>query len=487
MKPIHHGAKTGVTGSCHELFVSPHESLLVDCGMFQGAEASERDLDPADPPEIDGGALSLGFDLHAVKVLIVTHCHIDHVGRIPAIIAAGFRGPIYCTEATAILLPEVIEDALKIGVTRNRKIIEQFLLQLKSQLVPIAYNRWCYLEYFSAPVRLRFQRAGHILGSAYVELDVPRPTLEPWVAIAPDLGASEGRARIVFSGDLGAPHTPLLPEPIPPKFVDVMVIESTYGDKLHEGRDQRQRNLKDILQRSLRNGGTTLIPAFSIGRTQELLYEIEDIMHSMAQAAPRSASLWERLPIIIDSPMAAKFTRHYDRLKGLWDKEAQGRLAVGRDPLDFANRVIIDSHDQHMSLVNRLVQTGEAAIVIAASGMCSGGRIMNYLKALLPDERTDIVFVGYQARGTPGRAIQQYGQGGYVYLDNEKMTIGAQVHTLSGYSAHADQRNLLDFIAGCEQGPNYVRVVHGDIAVQREFVALVKERIGCEVEAAAGK
>ncbi|WP_016954024.1 MBL fold metallo-hydrolase RNA specificity domain-containing protein [Catenovulum agarivorans] len=454
----HHGAVDGVTGSCHRLTINPNFSLLIDCGSFQGAETSGKA--DANSPHID-------FEIDSVAALIVTHCHIDHVGRIPWLVAAGFRKPIYCTPATAHLLPLVLEDAIKLGITKDKRLVESFLKVINSLIAPVEYKTW-----FSLPlgenakngekVKFKFQPAGHILGSAYVEIDCHKH-------------------RFVFSGDLGAPYTPLLPSPKAPYKADTLVIESTYGDKNHIGRKQRRAQLKSVVERCLENNGAVLIPAFSIGRTQELLYEIEDIIYRSA-----NNSTWQDLTIILDSPMAADFTAHYKKLSALWDKEAKRKLKQGRHPLDFDNLYTIDDHQQHLDAIEYIRRKGSPCIVIAASGMCSGGRIMNYLQALLPDSRTDVVFVGYQAKGTPGRDIQKYGpRGGYVVLDGQRVDIKAGVYTLSGYSAHADQSDLINFVKRMRYKPGHIKIVHGDdeakVALQAKYQALLPE---CFVEIA---
>jgi metallo-beta-lactamase family protein len=435
----HHGAVTGVTGSCHQLFLDGRSSVLVDCGMFQGEEA------PDGPPRES----PIDFPLEGVRALFVTHVHIDHVGRIPYLLAAGFEGPVFASRASARLLPLVLEDALKVGVTRDRKLIEAVIGRLEKQLVAVPYDRW--LDAQGHPFRFRYNRAGHILGSAFIEFEV-------------------GGEITVFSGDLGAPHTPLLPAPRPPPRADTLVIEATYGDRNHEDRARRQERLQGVIEHALEDAGAVLIPAFSIGRTQELLYEIEDIIHR------DGGDTWHRIDVVVDSPLAANFTRHYRELRDLWDEEAQARLAAGRHPLGFEQVITVDSHQDHLRVVGELASSGRPAIIIAASGMCAGGRIVNYLKRLLPDRRTDVLFVGYQARGTPGRAIQQYGPGGgYVILDGERIDIRAGVHTISGYSAHADQRNLLDFILGVGAGRRDVRIVHGEGESKRALAARLNE------------
>ncbi len=437
---IHHGAHQGVTGSCHELFLSKQDSVLIDCGLFQGAETASGS---AAKPEID-------FSLAAVRALVVTHTHVDHVGRIPYLLMAGFRGPIYCTSATALLLPVVIEDAVRLGLTRDAKLIASLLALLRSLLVPLDYDHWFALPVADG-VQLRFRQAGHILGSAYAEFE--------W---------QDDGYRIVFSGDLGCRNTPLLPDPQPLERADILYLESTYGDRLHESRADRANRLRTVIERCVADRGTVLIPAFSIGRTQELLYEIENIIAT-------HGDMWPTMTVILDSPMAASFTALYQELSELWDAEALARSASGRNPLDFARLHTVDSHTEHERIVNFLRSSGEPCIVIAASGMCAGGRMQNYLEALLPDPRTDVIFVGYQAAGTPGRQIQQYGpRGGYVEFEQQRIPIRAGIHTLGGYSAHADQGELLDFVLSAKQ-LGRVRLIHGEPEAQAALTALLHQ------------
>ncbi|HND14919.1 MAG TPA: MBL fold metallo-hydrolase RNA specificity domain-containing protein, partial [Pseudomonadales bacterium] len=187
---------------------------------------------------------------------------------------------------------------------------------------------------------------------------------------------------------------------------------------------------------------------------------------------------WNALEVVVDSPLAARFTRVYQRLKPFWDEEARQRIEAGRDPLSFAQVRTVHGHEDHLRVVRHLQQTRYPAIVIAASGMCTGGRIVNYLKALIGDPATDVLFVGYQAEGTPGRAIQQYGpQGGYVELDGERFTIRAGVHVIGGYSAHADRDDLLAFVRGMRRVPDEVRIVHGDPTAKQAFAAMLTQRL----------
>jgi len=455
MQILHHGAVNGVTGSCHELVINSQSSILIDCGLFQGEDAKDD--------------LSIEFNIEHITALIVTHCHIDHVGRIPYLLAAGFKGPIYTTPASASLLPLVIEDALKVGVTRDTKIINACLSLLNKQIVAVNFNTWFELPCTNEQIaKARFQRAGHILGSAYVEIDISNN--------------DKGKHRVVFSGDLGAPYTPLLPAPKPPYKADTLVIESTYGDKNHQGRKERTQTLKNVIERAVADNGVVLVPAFSIGRTQELLYELEQLIHQSAKGSP-----WRSIHVILDSPMAANFTEQYIKFKHLWDAEAKRKVAKGRHPLDFENLTTVDTHSEHITIINYLASRQTPAIILAASGMCSGGRIVNYLERFLGDKTTDVLFVGYQGRGTLGRDIQKYGpRNGYVFINDTRITINAQVHTISGYSAHADQNGLVKFVTGMRKKPSHIKIVHGDEDAKAALASKYKEVLSSEIKIEIG-
>jgi len=454
-KIIHHGAVEGVTGSCHQLALDAALSLLIDCGLFQGEEAAtQHRLNPE-------GA-SFENVVASIKALVITHVHADHVGRLPELLAAGFKGPILCSEPSALLLPVVLEDAFSIQYSHDGALVERYLKQIAERVIALPFDHWFgIVDTQELKCRIRLQRAGHILGSAYVECDVEYPL--------------ENRSkRIVFSGDLGASDTPILPSPMSPERADTLVLESTYGDRLHEDRSTRHERLEKVIEQALADQGTILIPAFSLGRTQELLYEIEDILHRKAipvSVAAKSETTqaggmgvdWPTLPIILDSPLATRLTAVYEGLADYWDEEATLRAAGGRNPLNFKQLIKVETHADHLQVVNYLTSTRRPAIVIAGSGMCSGGRIVDYLKAMLGDPRHNVVFVGYQAKGTPGASIQKHGpQGGYVELDRERYDIHAGITTLGGYSAHADQQGLVKFVTEMSQWPSEIRLVHGE-------------------------
>ncbi|MFK5892109.1 MAG: MBL fold metallo-hydrolase, partial [Pseudomonadota bacterium] len=408
-----------------------------------------------------------------IKALIVSHVHIDHVGRIPYLLAAGFKGPIICSQASATLLPLVLEDAVKIGFTRNQRLIDQFLKHIKKQIIAIPYYKWYSINYDnnlseqSLGLKIKLKPAGHIIGSAYIEC-----------AIRKGKGKDKQKQRVIFSGDLGAPYTPILPAPQSPYQADCLIIESTYGDKLHEHRRNRISQLKKVITSCLANRGVILIPAFSIGRTQELLYEIEQIIFQAKNEKINKSLAWNELEIIIDSPLAAKFTVAYRQLKQFWDKEAKNKLKAGRHPLNFDQLTTINDHKTHQQTVSYLAKTSRPTIVLAASGMCTGGRIVNYLKALIEDPLNDIIFVGYQAQGTTGRKIQQSknSKSSQVTIEGKSYTVNAGIHTIAGYSAHADQKDLLNFIKRIRHKPREIRIVHGDINAKQALKQKIQEK-----------
>lgn len=478
MKIISHGGKDTVTGSCHELRLPDGSGILIDCGLTQGRDQSS--------PEID-------FPVEHIKALILTHIHLDHCGRIPYLLAAGFKGPIYCSEPSAKLLPLMLEDSIKLAVTRDERRVNQILKEVEKRVIAVPYGTWmtvgsCQLADRSKildqnaklktdncklstdnSLQFKLQSAGHILGSAYVEIESRQMSV---------VSRQMEKQRIVFSGDLGAPFSPLLPAPKSPYRADVLVLESTYGDRLHAGRKERRATLRRIIERALSDRGVVLIPSFALGRTQELLYELEEIVHRNRTRFAAKNLPWEELEIIVDSPLANRFTEVFRDLKAYWDAEAKRKVTSGRHPLSFEQMTTIASHQDHLHAVQYLKKKARPCIVIASSGMCSGGRIVNYLKELLPDQRTDVLFVGYQAAGTPGQDIQRYGpRGGYVVLDGRKIDIKAGVHTISGYSAHADQQNLVNFVKRMRIQPQEIHLVHGEQAAREALSRKLEDEL----------
>ena len=430
MKLVHHGAYDGVTGSCHQLFFGDKQSLLVDCGIFQGNDAKKHPN-----PEIE-------FPIDSIEALLLTHVHIDHVGRVPYLLSAGFKKPIYCSHPTARLLPLVMEDALKIGFTRSRHLIEKFLHHINKQLRPIDYHVW---QPIPGGVKIRLSPAGHVLGSTIFEVQLP-----------------EGK-RVVFSGDIGSGSDPLLRKPVSPEKADLLILESTYGDKLHQSEEDREATLERILHKTLEDKGITIIPAFSLGRTQALLYEMNQIFERLQ--ASEGHSLLKCVDVIVDSPLASRYTELYKEMKPYWGQEARRVIETDDQPLVFENLTTVGRHREHQDTLNNLDERKLPAIVIAGSGMCTGGRIMNYLKRFLGRADTDIVFVGYQAGGTPGHHLSRGSK--WVRLDGRRYEVEADIHRISGYSAHGDQADLIKFVTQMQQPPSEIRLVHGDYQPKR--------------------
>lgn len=438
MKLVHHGAHEGVTGSCHQLFWSKQESLLVDCGIFQGDEAKKHPN-----PEIN-------FPIDSIQALLLTHVHIDHVGRVPYLLAAGFDRPIYCSMPTAKLLPLVMEDALKIGFTRSRNLIKKFLQRVGRLLHPLAYNEWHEIE---GGVRIRLLTAGHVLGSTIFEVDLP-----------------DGE-RVVFSGDIGSGSDPLLRKPTSPEKADLLVLESTYGDKLHPSSEDRQQMLEKVIRRTLHDKGVTIIPAFSLGRTQALLYEMNAIFERVQ--ATEGRTLMKQIDVIVDSPLASRFTELYRDMQEYWGLEAQHLMRTDDQPLVFENLTTVGGHREHKDTLEYLAKHKLPAIVIAGSGMCTGGRVVNYLKRFLNEPTTDVIFVGYQASGTPGRFISRGSD--WVRLNGRRYEISAEIHRINGYSAHGDQADLIRFVQQMDEPPKEIRLVHGEYQPKRTFAEKLEE------------
>jgi metallo-beta-lactamase family protein len=386
--------------------------------------------------------------LGAIHYVLLTHAHVDHVGNLPRLIEAGFEGKILATHPTKALLLPILKDAMSFS-HKGEKHADQMVEAIDRLSWGFEYGEECELKH---GIRFVFRQAGHILGSAFILLKGANPA---W--------------SILFSGDLGPRNTPLLPDPDPPPECDLLVLEATYGDRVHEGREHRIERLGQILARALADGGKVYVPAFALGRTQELLYELDRLFSdpSIQRNIPGLSRL-RRIPVFVDSPLGLELTKITSGLSAYWDREATELLKKGDHPLDFDNLYAVGSHKEHL----RLLEMPGPAIIIAGSGRCTGGRILDHLKEGLDDPRNDILFVGYQAAGTPGRTIQEYAAkpDGYVLLEGNHapaLRIRAGVHVLGGYSAHADQRELIDWVRAMPAKPGQIRVVHGEAAARK--------------------
>jgi metallo-beta-lactamase family protein len=441
-----HGAVGGeVTGSCH-LVEAAGQRLLLDCGMIQGGrEAEARNREP------------FGFDPAAVDALVLSHAHIDHCGRLPLLLKRGFKGAVHAQAATCDLLPIMLLDAAALAErsaereNREREAhapeVEPLytadeVLQVQRRLQPLAYET---PREILPGVTLILHEAGHILGSATVEL------------------LADGR-RLLFSGDLGMRGTPILRDPAAPPAADLVLLESTYGDRNHKERAATVTELGDIFAHACAGGGNVVIPAFAVGRSQELLYWLARHWDDWGLKA------WT---IFLDSPMAAKVMAVYARHEALFDGAAARQWGSRRAPFALPNLRVCTSVDESRA-INRI---HAGAIIIAGSGMANGGRVRHHLANNLGRERNHVVFVGYQAAGTLGRLLVN--RVPRVRLFGFDVPVRAQIHTVGGLSAHADQRGLLDWYGATPNHPP-VALVHGEHAACEALAAELRERYGSE-------
>jgi len=443
MRVVFHGAAGRVTGSMH-LVEAAGKRVLLDCGMIQGSAEEER-LNAAPFP----------FDPATLDAVVVSHAHIDHTGRLPLLVARGFKGTIYTQEATADLLPIMLLDAASLQASdaerSNRKRepgtpeVHPLYTEedVRATMALVRTLRYGLRMPLVPGIDITLRDAGHILGSATVQLD------------------AEGRT-LVFSGDLGPKGTPILRDPEPVLKADLLLMESTYGDRLHRDRADTIRELGGILDQAWAGGGNVLIPAFAVGRTQELLYLFARHWEDWALA---------RWRIVLDSPMAGKVVRVYDRHHELFDAEAQAAWRGTPNPFRLPNLYVTNTTQESLAL-NRVPK---GMIVIAGNGMASGGRILHHLKFNLDRPQAHVVFVGYQAQGTLGRRLVDGAK--WVRIHGHDIRVNAQRHTVGGLSAHADQAGLMDWYAGFGNPPPVV-LVHGEDGARETLAGELHERYG---------
>lgn len=450
------GASTGVTGSCH-LLTSGEHKILLDCGQFQGGKAQDAlnyEKFPFEPSEIE--------------CVVLSHAHIDHCGRLPLLTKRGFEGKIYCTDATADLLSVMLKDSAYIHEKetewKNRKAERAGREQVEplytiedaekalSLVSPILYDQQIEIN---SDMKIVFNDAGHILGSAITEL---------WVT------EDDKESKIVFSGDLGMEGRPILRDPTYIKKADYVIMETTYGNRIHKELGTGVDKLIEIILNTTRRGGNVVIPSFAVGRTQELIYELNRFYDSNNEYRKEL----DKIFVYIDSPMATTATEIFRRNAQVFDEETREYILKGDNPLEFKNLKFTRSSKESQDLnFNK-----EPKIIISASGMCEAGRIRHHLKHNLWNPKNSIVFVGYQGQGTLGRSLVEGIK--MVTLFGEEIQVNAEIHNLEGFSGHADQNGLFAWLAHFEQKPKQIFLVHGEEESKKDFAKLVNEKLSYE-------
>lgn len=448
------GADHEVTGSCHYLRVG-EKNILVDYGMEQGSQAFENCELPVEPALID--------------YVFLTHAHVDHSGMLPLLYARGFRGQIYATVATCDLCSIMLRDCAHIQMQeaewKNRKAKRHSGVEATEpvytmedadgiirRIVPCHYDTVIEL---CEGVKIRFTDIGHLLGSASIEV---------WME---EGGVSK---KIVFSGDIGNKNQPLIKDPARTEEADYVVMESTYGDRLHsEERPDYVKELAQILNETFAKGGNVVIPSFAVGRTQEMLYFLRKIK------ADRLVKDYPDFPVYVDSPLAVEATGIFHKnIYNCFDEEAMELVKKGINPIQFPGlNLAITSEESKMINFD-----DKPKVILSASGMCEAGRIRHHLKHNLWDSRNSIIFVGYQAEGTLGRLLIEGAK--EVKLFGETVMVAAEIYNLQGFSGHADQQGLLDWLGGFRTPPKEIFIVHGEEESKNEFAAKIKEVYGYE-------
>lgn len=448
------GAAREVTGSC---FVIETEKtrFAVDCGMHQGGADIEKrnwDIDVYDPANID--------------FFLITHAHIDHSGLLPRMVKNGFRGNVYLTEPTGDLTKILLLDSAHIQETeaklkikrlqrhgKTEKVVPLYSTKDAKDVFPLLKTK-TYNQVFSPAqgIKVNFQDAGHILGAAIVELFIEE---------------NGSATKLVFSGDIGRRHQLMMKDPVTIKEADYLFMESTYGNRDHKGEDESLNEMAEAIAYSYSKGEKVIIPAFAVERTQEMLYSL--------YLLNRDGKLPEDMPVFLDSPLAIKATEIFRSYRSYLDSETQSILKNGEDPLDLPQLQFSSSSEQSM----QINKTRGSAIVISASGMANAGRIRHHLRHNLWRPGASIVFVGYQAQGTPGRAIIEGAK--KIRIFNEDIAVKARIWTIGGFSAHAGQSQLLEWLGHFQNKKMPVFLVHGEAGAQDTLAALIQDKLGFDV------
>ncbi len=452
------GAAKTVTGSCY-LVETKETKFLVDCGMFQG-KANEVLLN-TEPFSFNPGELDF---------MLLTHAHIDHSGRIPKLYMDGFKGTVYATKPTVQLCGIMLPDSGHIQEMENEWTNRKRQRAGKPPVKPLytleeatdclsLFKGVAYDEVISVSddVRVRFNDAGHILGSAILEI---------WIR------ENNQETKVVFSGDLGNKGMPILRDPSIIGDTDYLIVESTYGDRLHTLKKETDKIEKfiSIISETISKGGNVVIPSFAVGRTQELIYDLNKHMDVFGDKVNEILNV----PVYVDSPLATSATQIFRENLDCFDEEAKAYIANGDNPLDFPSLKFTQSPEES----RKLNEKAESMIIISASGMCDAGRVKHHLKHNLWREESTILFVGYQAEGTLGRKIQDGAQ--KVKLFGEEISVNARIESIDGFSGHADKAGLLSWIRSIGRKPKKIFVVHGEQGVAASFAQTITDELGLQ-------
>ena len=419
MRLTFYGAAGEVTGSC-TLVETDGARLLVDCGMFQGSKFSEDDNYTAFP-----------FDPATIDAVLLTHAHLDHTGRVPKLVAHGFRGPIISTKPTLALADIILNDTLEVMKYHEKKMRHPMLFtasdleRTRQTFQGISYGEPIAVV---SGITATFSDAGHILGSSHIQIN------------------ADGR-KIVFSGDLGNVDTPILRPPDARPDADILILETTYGAHRHEDRVTRTHLLQEAIIRTIGEGGTLLIPAFAIERIQEILYEL----NGLVQAGKLPA-----VPLYLDSPLAIRATEIFRKFSDYYDEEAMHRYMNGDDLFDFPGLTMTPSRDESRAINS----TPPPKVIIAGAGMMTGGRVLHHAMRVLPDPKSTLLIVGYQAERTLGRQLLDGARRVRIY--DESVPVRCRIQKIGGYSAHADRDGLIAWAAGAGSPPARIFLTHGE-------------------------
>ncbi len=438
MKIIFHGAAQEVTGSCFQIITNSGSQYLVDCGMFQGS------------PELEKiNAQEFNFNPKNIDAVFITHAHLDHIGLLPKLYKQGFRGKIFSTKATRDIARLLLEDAANIIMDKYLKTGERPIYEVEdARGVMELFETFEYKQKseFNS-VEFVFEDAGHILGSAFVKLTIENKT-------------------ILFSGDLGNHPSPIVRAPTKIKEADYVIVESTYGGITHEDQNERLRKFKQAVYNVFNKQSTLIIPSFALERTQEIMYELNNMVESGEIVS---------LPVFIDSPLANKITEIFRGYENLYDKETMAIIKAGDDIFNFPGLVSTNTVDES----KRINSVKGPKIVIAGSGMCNGGRIIKHLKQYIENPDNFLVFVGYQAEGTLGREIFEGAR--KVDIEGKEFEVKCAVDAISGYSAHADQPQIISWLSNLDKEKlKKVIIVHGEKEKGEALSKEIKEKLNID-------